>query len=166
MGAKKIEVQPIICECGDHAFAAATKGQVVLVDASDADLLRHKWFAKPGSATFYAGRLQNVMLHQVITGERYSDHRNGDGMDNRRRNLRSAGMANNPKNSIRRKRRSSTGYQGVYKRGEGYRAIIRVNKIAISLGQFADLDAAVSARLAAEATYFGEFAPSARLSWD
>ncbi len=166
MGAKKIEVQPIVCECGDHAFAASTKGQVVLVDASDADLLRHKWFAKPGSATFYAGRLHNVMLHQVITGERYPDHRNGDGMDNRRRNLRSAGVANNAKNSIRRKRRSATGHQGVHKRGAGYRAVIRVNKKLISLGHFADLDAAVAARLAAETTYFGEFAPSARASWD
>jgi len=91
-------------------------GRVALVDEEDfEEIARHTW--RPlwsGSAWYVArsaktgGRWQNVFMHRVITHAPRGvqvDHRNGDGLDNRRENLR---LASSQQNARNRKHRSDS----------------------------------------------------------
>lgn len=160
--ARKILVDPNVCDCGDHAWAPTTRGYVALVDATDADHLRHKWTAKPGKNTVYAHRRigrANTLLHIEVMGLVGIDHRNGDGLDNRRRNLRAASPKENGRNRVHRKKPAQSGHRGVYLRRGKYAASIWVDGKNKRLGDFHDKESAIAARLAAEQTHYGEFAP-------
>ncbi len=89
-----------------------TQGQNVVVDAADYEYLcQWNWSAKRRQETFYAkrveysgGRKKTIYMHRVIVGGDHAatDHRNGDGLDNRRLNLRPGSHRanmNNRKNS-------------------------------------------------------------------
>ena len=76
-----------------------TRGLVTIIDAEDFELVsRHKWFASRGQNTDYAlrkqridGRQQTVSLHRVLLNApdgMHVDHLNGNGLDNRKANLR------------------------------------------------------------------------------
>lgn len=74
-----------------------TQGKVALVDDEDYDsLCGHRWYAKksPYGNTWYAGRKINrrpVLMHRVILKAPSGipvDHENGNGLDNRKVNLR------------------------------------------------------------------------------
>lgn len=76
-----------------------TRGHVALIDDDDADLvLAHKWCAINPGRSWYAmcrkrGSNEPVLLHQLILPVARGltvDHINGDGLDNRRGNLRVA----------------------------------------------------------------------------
>lgn len=87
------------------------------------------------------------------------DHRNRNGLDNRRCNLR---LATNSQNSMnaRTRRSSKTGYKGVHwaKRDERYVARIVLNYKPIGLGYFTNVIDAAKAYNAAAKKYFGEYA--------
>lgn len=87
------------------------------------------------------------------------DHANRDRTDDRWANLRLANPSQNSANAQLSKRNSS-GHKGIYwyARHGKWNAQIRVNRRLLSLGYFNTIDAAVSARKAAEQRYFGEFA--------
>ncbi|QGJ87600.1 HNH endonuclease [Gordonia phage Faith5x5] len=95
-------------------------GHVALVDESDRDLVsRYRWSALQTGKTVYAqraiqradGRWTTQKMHQLITGYALTDHRNGNGLDNRRANLREATQAQNMCN--RRPSTGASGYKGV-----------------------------------------------------
>lgn len=76
-----------------------TKGLHAIVNDGDAKRLSHwKWSASKGSRTWYATRSEKkngknvgISMHRFLMGEPDGlevDHRNGNGLDNRRRNLR------------------------------------------------------------------------------
>jgi hypothetical protein len=142
-----------------------THGKSTLVDASDYDMLvgfrwrairvRHTWYAH----TRVTGGAE-AFMHDLIMGTRPGeqiDHRNGDGLDNRRStNLRRTTNALNQAN--RRRVRSSSGFKGVTKRAGKWRAYITVGGQFTSLGSFATAPEAARAYDAAAREQFGEFA--------
>lgn len=85
-----------------------TQGKVAIVSRQDYyRLRRHKWCARRDYKTWYVsrntsvkGRRQTTLMHREILGlqhgdKRQGDHRNGNGLDNRRSNLRIAsGLSN------------------------------------------------------------------------
>lgn len=147
-----------------------SQGLVALVDDEDADLVLSagKWcVSRGGSGDAYAAR--NVLrsdgtrrllkLHHFLTGWSYVDHRNGNGLDNRRGNLRCATHAENMQNvGIRVDNRS--GYKGVCfdKRCGRWMAYINANRRRRYLGYFPSAELAAHAYDEAARDLHGEFA--------
>lgn len=101
-----------------------------------------------------------VMMHRFIlgtSGETKIDHRDGDGLNNTRQNLRVATKSQNAANQKRRKDNSS-GVKGVKKYHNKYAAAIQFNKKQIYLGLFPTPEAAARAYDAKAIELFGEFA--------
>lgn len=152
-----------------------TKGYTALVDPIDADLMQFKWFVHERDRLNYArrnfGKRPNRKIrymHQVILERSVGrmlnptelvDHINGNGLDNRRSNLR---IATSLENSQNRKMRidNSTGFKGVcYRQKENkYYAHIRINGKVKHLGSFFKAEDAHQAYCIAARKYFGEFA--------
>ena len=150
-----------------------TQGKVTILDAADATkvfAIGPKWHAKKNGNTFYAqhnvrkpdGTRATVQMHRAILGiTNHSiqvDHRNGNGLDNQRHNLRVATNAQNKQNACLRNDNTS-GVRGVSwdKDKNKWRAKIQVNGKTLFLGYFIALEDATAARLAAELKYHGEF---------
>lgn len=104
-------------------------------------------------------------MHRLLLGLgfRYpsTDHRDGDGLNNRRNNIRACTHAENARN-LGLPDHNTSGILGVRwdsSRGKWY-AYITVDYVMKNLGRFASKEDAISARVAAEALYFKDFAPS------
>jgi hypothetical protein len=145
-----------------------TQGLVALIDEADAAMaLARKWYAGRSGRTFYAQRTDlaadgsrlTVRLHTFLTGWRYVDHINGNGLDNRRANLREAEHRQNLMNQ-RRPRHNTSGFKGVTlnKRTGKWEAQILPQGRHIRLGSFEDPEEAARAYDAAALLHFGEFA--------
>lgn len=146
-------------------------GHVVLVDDVDAHLLgEHTWRVKRDHRRLYAqthrhrpdGVRTTTTLHRLVLGVepgRLVDHRNGDGLDNRRENLRLATARQNAGN-YRLPATNTSGAKGVtWSRRYGcWMAQIRVRPRTIHLGRFDSVRAAADAYDAAALEHFGEFA--------
>ena len=151
--------------------------QVAIVD--DADLERclercagHRWYPRPASSgplcyvgTYIQlpnGRRKDILLHRYIMnapdGIRV-DHKDGDGLNNRRNNLRFATGSQNGGNSTKR-RVATSPFKGVswHKQKRKWQAQIRKHGVITHLGLFArEVDAALTYDRAAVVVY-GEFA--------
>lgn len=152
-----------------------TRGLFATVDDADyEDLIRHKWHAKPsGSGTFYACRAvyvdklysHTVVMHRYLCSglsadAPFVDHRDGDGLNNQKHNLRACTKLENNRNAVRVRPGSSSRYKGVSwdASHNRWRAYIRIAKRLKYIGLFEDeCDAATAYNFAAEAA-FGEFA--------
>lgn len=153
---------------GIHLGGAYTH-LAVLVDDEDYDwLIGYSWCRNPGGKTDYAvarvdGRVQQ--MHRLILRPPPGlkvDHRNGNGLDNRRSNLRLATARQNQQNQSLNSRNTS-GFKGVsLVRGKRldrpYHAYIQHEGRTRSLGHFATGDAAARAYDRAARELFGEFA--------
>src|SRR4051794_22128886 len=96
-----------------------TGGFVALIDDQDAHLVSPlKWRVLHGRNTSYAisrSAERFVYMHRLILGAKRGeavDHRNHDGLDNRRANLRIASPSENAANQVLRKANTS-GFKGV-----------------------------------------------------
>jgi hypothetical protein len=138
---------------------------VALID--DADLERVKaegsWYASPGGRTFYAyhkyhhgGVQRSILMHTFLTGWKCVDHANGNGLDNRRENLRLADASLNAMNRGLPSNNTS-GYKGVTRNGNRWIAQIHPGR-HLHLGTFATPQEAARAYDAAAIHHFGEFA--------
>ncbi len=151
-----------------------TQGKVAFVDDVDFVILSaHRWHAMRGrKGNFYAARddftggvRQHIYMHRVILdapSDLQVDHANGDGLDNRRGNLRTASRAQNQQNQGRRTDNSS-GFKGVCwhsKRGKWY-ARIGCNGVTRSLGLFDSPEEAHAAYCRAAVATHGQFARTA-----
>lgn len=145
-----------------------TQGQTALIDEADADLVRQfRWRAFRCGHTWYAirdvrletGRRSVQQMHTFITGFAVTDHINGNGLDNRRANLRDATQAQNCRNT-RKRSGSSSRFKGVawFRRTRRWAAQIQHEGKIISLGYHASEEGAALAYDAAARAYFGEFA--------
>ncbi len=148
-----------------------TKGYVSTIDDVDAELAQLKWHVRITDGVCYAKRSLNPgndhlhrkvlerMIGRPLEKHEQADHINGDGLDNRRENLRLATGAQNQQNkSVYRN--SSTGIKGVWRVGERWYARVNKNGKQTYIGAFESSDAAHRAYLAAAAANFGEFAPN------
>ena len=98
-------------------------------------------------------------MHRLVMGCRPReevDHRNGDGLNNRRHNLRSTTHSLNQAN--RRRVTGKSGFKGVFQRSGKWRAYITVAGRFISLGSFITAEEAARAYDVAAREHFGEFA--------
>ena len=152
-----------------------TRGYVALVDPIDADLLRYKWCISTQRHKVYAcrgvsahGKWTTEQLHRVILSRmtqrrllrsEYSDHINGNGLDNRRANLRLSTGSENGWNRGKQVNNTS-GYKGVFQIGNRmkWRAQIRHLGKSIHLGTFDNREEAHAAYCEAVQCIAGEFA--------
>lgn len=109
-----------------------------------------------------AGRQRSLYLHRAVmnvVGDEWVDHRDGNGLNNRRHNLRLATKNQNAWNQ-RTPSDSSCGYKGVsfYSRTGRYRAGIGHNSRVHHIGYFDTPEAAALAYNAKALELFGEFA--------
>lgn len=160
---------------GNIAYIQLTKGYEAMIDAADLPLVQqNKWFAqeayyKDGSVrAVYAlrqirvnGKLTPIRLHRVITDAADGfevDHINGNGLDNRRANLRVCTKAQNQYNA-RRRRDNRSGFKGVIwsTKRQKWAAQIRFNKKTKMLGFFNCPTAAAIEYAKASAALHGEF---------
>ncbi len=125
-----------------------TRGLVAIVDDEDFDaMIQFNWFAEKGGNTCYAVRTYkvdkkkiNVRMHRVINNtpdNLLTDHINGDGLDNRRVNLRAVTHQENMINCARWKVGSSK-YRGVswHVDNKKWYAQITINYKNIYVGTF------------------------------
>lgn len=97
-----------------------TQNKVALVDDEDFELLsKYSWCASKTKSTYYAmayavnseGKRTTVMMHRIImdvTGRKiWVDHRDHDGLNNQRNNLRIATISQNSSNRSSKKNSAS-----------------------------------------------------------
>ena len=152
-----------------------TQGKVALVDDEDYTyLIQWNWFATKQPCTYYAKRSVThprsgaVWMHREILeyhgieiNNLDTDHINGDGLDNRKENLRVATRLENSRNRRKHpcKVNSSHPYKGITAvNGRYWSARIRINGDRIYLGCFSTPEEASKSYEEAAKKYFGEFA--------
>jgi hypothetical protein len=136
------------------------KGRVI-VDTDDYErACKIKWRLHPDNYAFSRVRGRTVYLHRMInrTPEGMdTDHINGNGLDNRKRNLRSCTRAQNMWNAAVRKSSATLRGAHFYKRHQKWKSAIRVNYKQIHLGYFATAKEAHAAYVKAAKEHHGEF---------
>lgn len=175
----KKAIRPIRIE-GQVAYVPLTKGYEAIIDADDVPLVEgFDWHAlvqrrRDGlvravyairSAPQAGGKRRHLWMHRVILSldeDAYGDHVDGNGLDNRRCNLRPATGTQNRQN-LRLAANNTSGIKGVSwaAREQRWRSVIRVNGGYVSLGYYANLDAAAEAYAQASAKLHGEFGRAA-----
>lgn len=157
-----------------HLSGKKARGRVAIVDAADyATVSQFTWHLRervndygtmngPYAATSVRtadGRRRIIQMHTMLTGFKQTDHRDRNGLNNTRSNLRDATSQQN--NANKRKQFNCTSqYKGVRWRpkAKSWHARIYVNGAEIHLGAYSDDKAAARAYDAAALEAFGEFA--------
>lgn len=148
-----------------------TQGKVALVDDVDfAFLSQWKWCANKSSHTWYAyrtdytsGTRTTVFMHRLILSVTdpsvHVDHKDHNGINNQRYNLRVATPQQNQGNS-KKQAGCSSQYKGVCwnRRDKKWQAQARFNRKTIALGCYDTEEEAAEAYNTAAQQLFGEFA--------
>lgn len=146
-----------------------THGKVALVDDEDYErIARFDWMLlKKPSGNLYAIKRDEsnvtTFMHVLVLGADSDcpiDHRDRNGLNNQKSNLRLCTVTQNNQNR-RRFSNNKTGFKGVSPSGRRrlpFRAQIRVNGCSMFLGHYFAPEEAARAYDAAAVTHFGEFA--------
>lgn len=148
-----------------------TQGKLALVDDEDYECVSaHKWYAeKSRGGLWYAARAveyTHIRMHTVILGVDGGirvDHRDGDGLNNRRNNLRIATNGQNVANQ--HTIRGTSRYRGVHwdKHSRKWSAKISVHGVTYYLGQSSSEEEAALWYNDTASAAFGEFATINRI---
>lgn len=149
-----------------------TRGKFALIDAEDADrVLAFKWHAVPSRSRYRTiwygktsamidGKKSGMLLHRFVMNAPDGigiDHKNGDGLDCRKTNLRAATTQQNNCNRTG-PILTASGYRNVYQHHQKWHVKIGSNGKTIHLGSF---DTALEAAIARDEyakEHRGEFA--------
>jgi hypothetical protein len=143
-------------------YIPLTQGEVAIVDAEDyAELSKYKWYVTRHGGNKYACRCgKRILMHRVIMKPPRGmvvDHIDGNGLNNRRSNLRICTQGQNSCN--RRRQGTRTGFRGVEPRGNGkYAAVVRQKHKTHCAGVFTDPVQAARARDKLARKLQGEYA--------
>jgi hypothetical protein len=146
-----------------------TQGKFATIDDEDfARVGGFKWYALNRSGKFHvmvSVSRKNYYIHRMIMDAppgMVVDHINGDGLDNRKSNLRICHHNENIRNRTSLNANNASGAHGVYwdKSRKRWCAEIKINYKRIYLGRFCLLCDAVEARHDAELDYYGDFCSS------
>jgi len=169
---RRILRPPIIA--GDVVTILLTRGRSATIDLADAEVACRNWHTMDvGRGTSYAvsrqkGDGRTCWLHRLIADRmgldivgKEVDHIDGNGLNNRRSNLRAATRMENVRNTRVRKD-STTGMKGVtvVVKGKGkprYRVKIRVDKHPVHIGYFKTPEEADEAYRQAALRFHGSF---------
>lgn len=152
-------------------FIPLTQGKFAAIDLEDFDKVsRHKWCAVKDKLTFYAmthirvdGRPTGLKMHRLILGltdpKVYPDHRDGNGLNNRKSNLRICTGSQNQANKAK-PHKSTSRFKGVHwnKECSKWKSEIRANGKKRYLGLFLDEAEAAEVYDTAALEIYGEFA--------
>ena len=155
----------------DHIHIPLSKGLFAKVSVEDFDRVNQfKWSASINKNKSYGvraiskkitgGKYLIERLHQFILGRSWVDHINGDGLDNRRCNLRLANRCQNMRNTQKRSGTTSSEFKGVFWSNtyERWLAQITPARKRMHLGYFLLEKDAARAYDAAARLHFGEYA--------
>lgn len=135
-----------------------TNHKMVTIDDADWPLVRqYNWYASKHHNVWYAhsttrfnGR-SHVKMHRLILAAKRGeqvDHINGDGLDNRRSNIRITDHAGNQQNQ--HKVRSRSGHLNiVITRANTFQVVVKRGGFDIGCGTYKDIERAIAARRAA-----------------
>lgn len=159
-----------------HLTGKKYPNKVSVVDDEDYDrIVVNPWFCISDPRTFYAvrtvwiaGKYTKIRMHVAIINPPLGmkvDHIDGDGLNNRKSNLRICTHAENMRNR-KKNLNNSSGYIGVQKDTDSslrrevqmWRATIKVDNKLKLLGIFEDPEEAAHVRDAAAREVYGEFA--------
>ena len=155
---------------GDVAYVALTKGYEAIISSADAHLVeRHNWVVVIKKCNkIYAyrsigprGKQRTIYMHRVIMNapDGYEvDHVNGDGLDNRRQNMRLVTHQQNLCNQLISSKNRS-GFRGVSwdKNMKTWRAQITVHYKMKFLGLFESAESAHAAYVEASKMLHGQY---------
>lgn len=147
-----------------------SQGQSAIVDDGDYEWLSQwKWTDQKSTNSFYAMRHEHgklILMHRLIneTPEGVlTDHKDGNGLNNQRDNLRSATHLQNMMNRAPKKGGTSV-HKGVWfdasagrRNRKQWRSAIRINGKLQYLGRFVNEEEAGAAYREASRHHFGEF---------
>lgn len=148
-----------------------TQGKVALVDDEDYGLInKYKWFTRKTEYTCYAVRnsrvhetnkRRHILMHRMIMKVNQAemiDHKNHNGLDNTRSNLRITNRSGNSRNALKQKIKSSV-FKGVVwcRRSNKWITQIRINGGNKFLGYFSNEELAAKTYDKAAKKYFGEY---------
>lgn len=151
-------------------YGQKAAGRVALVSVDDYELVRYyRWHVyeriRPGrrtdgpyavAHTYRDGKRVTVKMHRLLLDYSLIDHRDHDGLNNRRENLRD-GTRGNVHNQ-RPSGRGSSAYKGVTRNESGtWQARISPGKVTTCLGSFVEEEAAARAYDAAAVRLFGDY---------
>lgn len=156
------------------ARVVLTQGYEAVVDLCDAQTVAaYKWHAVKDKHTVYAqtsikdedGVYRKIGLHTLLMGRnggKLVDHKDGDGLNNRRNNLRFATASQNQANK-RVSKNNTSGFKGVrfasWATGRNrWRASISVGGEYKSLGYFSSAEEAAMAYDRSAVKHFGDYA--------
>lgn len=149
-----------------------TRGKFALVDDENYKFLNQfKWFTEKHGRTFYAvrrgktylGKRKAIWMHRIVLSvppHLETDHKDSNGLNNQRINLRICNHSQNGKHRRKRKAHTSSQYKGVHwdKSRQKWTAQIINNKKHFFLGRFTDEKLAAMAYNMAATNLHGEFA--------
>ena len=160
-------------EHGQYCLIPLTRGQFAMIDIGDYEWLSQwKWHARFRSdkKSYYvsrqsqrdgSGKQHTIRMHRQIMSTPiawHTDHEDGNGLNNRRYNLR---KCTSSQNSCNRKMSitNTTGRKGVFWRPKmgKWVAMIGIRRKRIYLGIFSSIEAASAAYRTAAGKYHGAF---------
>lgn len=154
------------------AHIELTQGKVALVDDDMHWIDAWKWHLRRSGRNLYAAhhifnnktrKSKCFYMHRIIAGAKPGDkvdHINGDGLDNRKCNLRICTNSENMQNMHRLKRNKTSQYKGVsrHRKSKKWTARIRLNYKLHYIGSFASEKEAARAYNTKASELFKQFA--------
>lgn len=155
---------------GDVAYIPLTRGLEAIIDVADVPLIGTRRYhaivhadgrAYAARGEYVDGKRSTRLMHRDIMAiEGSVDHINGDGLDNRRSNLRECSLTQNSANRMMN-RNNRLGIKGVLAGNGRFKAQIQCNGRKYHLGSYDTPEEAAAAYRGAAIVLFGAFARAA-----